>query len=175
MPRRRLFACLGAAMLLGATGAAAQDAASDPRCATMRPAFPAGFGGWSTRTPLTAGTAARNAPVLPVGRGTDLTLAPADRFVPLLPPGRAAEATSAGGLVMFQVSRAGTYRVALGSPAWVDVIRGGRMVASTAHGHGPMCTGIRKIVDFRLRPGRYVLQLSGSATPTLGLLIARAA
>lgn len=175
MRHSRLFALLSATLLATPAIATPQDTGVDPRCAMVRPAFPAGFAGWSTRTPLTAGIAARNAPVLPIGRGADLTLAAGARFVPLLAPGKAADAASAGGLVMFQVPRAGTYRVALDSPAWVDVIRSGRMVAASAHGHGPMCTGIRKIVDFRLRPGRYVLQLSGSATPTLALLIARAA
>ena len=74
---------------------------------------------------------------------------------------------------MFQVARAGTYRVALGTSAWIDVVRAGRALPSQAHGHGPACTGIRKIVDFRLTPGRYVLQLSGTMATTLPVLIGR--
>lgn len=33
---------------------------------------------------------------------------------------------------------------------------------SVEHGHRPQCSGIRKIVDFELSPGRYPLQLSAS-------------
>ena len=58
--------------------------------------------------------------------------------------------------------------------AWVDVVRAGRALASSAHGHGPACTGIRKIVDFRLQPGRYVLQVSGGTSASVPVLIARA-
>lgn len=157
-----------------AVSAPMQDSA-DPRCATIRPAFPAELAGWSTRAPLVAGTAPRNAPVLLVGRGADVSLAPGDQLQPVAAPGRAPEAGTSGGLLMFQVARAGTYRVALGGPAWIDVVRRGRALASTGHGHGPACTGIRKIVDFRLAPGRYVLQLTGSVATSLPVLIGRRA
>ncbi|NJR79034.1 homogentisate 1,2-dioxygenase [Sphingomonas sp. 36D10-4-7] len=172
---RRLFplVVLSIAAPTMASPAPVQDAATDPKCATVRPAFPAGFGGWSTRAPLAAGRAPRNAPVLAVGRGVDLSLHPLAQVQPVAAWGREAAADSSAGLAMFQVARAGTYRVALGNAAWIDVVRAGRSLPSSAHGHGPACTGIRKIVDFRLTPGRYVLQLSGSAAAALPVLIAR--
>lgn len=166
-------AALSIAALLAATPALAQDPATDPRCATVRVAMPTEFATWSDRTPVTAGTTPRTAPVLSLGRGADVTLAAG--FVPVATPAQAAAPGTPGGLAMFQIARAGTYRVALGAPAWIDVVRQGRVLPSVAHGHGPTCTGIRKIVDFRLRPGRYVLQLTGATAPTLPVLIARKA
>jgi hypothetical protein len=163
---------LSPALLLAAP-ALAQDPASDPKCATVRPAFPAGFGGWSTRVPLSAGASPRTAPVLAVGRGADLSLHPIAQVAPVAPWGKVPAADASAGLAMFQVAHAGTYRVALGGPAWVDVVRAGKPMAAVAHGHGPACTGIRKIVDFRLRPGRYVLQLSGGGMASLPVLIAQ--
>ena len=39
------------------------------------------------------------------------------------------------------------------------------------HGHGPDCTGIRKIVSYTLQPGDYILQLVGSGTPEMTALV----
>lgn len=69
--------------------------------------------------------------------------------------------------------RAGTYRVALGAPAWIDLLADGEPLASTGHGHGPACTGVAKTVDFRLQPGRYVLQLSGASQAETTVMAAR--
>ncbi|MEH3036841.1 MAG: homogentisate 1,2-dioxygenase [Sphingomonas adhaesiva] len=158
-----------------AAPAMAQDAATDPRCAAVRVAIPPELSRWSQRTALAAGTSTRSAPVLVIGRATDLRLTTADRVTVAAAPGRDAEAGSTAGLALFQVARAGTYRVALGEAAWIDVIRAGRALPSTAHGHGPMCSGIRKIVDFRLTPGRYVLQIAGTPAASVPVMIARGA
>ncbi|KQS04257.1 hypothetical protein ASG11_08335 [Sphingomonas sp. Leaf357] len=71
----------------------------------------------------------------------------------------------------FTVAKAGVYQVGLASGAWVDVVSGGTALASAGHGHGPNCTGLRKIVDFKLASGRYTLQLSGIKTPTIKVMI----
>ena len=44
---------------------------------------------------------------------------------------------------------------------------------SVAHGRGPACSGIRKMVDFALEPGLYVLQIAGNGGPSLPVMIAR--
>jgi hypothetical protein len=153
--------------------AAIQNPATDPSCANVRVAFPAELSHWSTRTPLTAGIAPRNAPVIGIGRAADLRLAPLSVVQPRIAPGKAPPTGSYAGLVMFQVPRTGTYRVALGQKAWVDVIRGRAGVASSAHAMGPRCTGFAKLVDFPLRPGRYVMQLTGAPVQTLPATIVR--
>lgn len=153
--------------------AAMQDPATDPQCANVRVAFPPELSRWSMRSPLTAGNAPRNAPVLVVGRAADLRLASMGEVQPRITPGRVPAPGSYAGLVMFQIARPGTYRVALGQKAWVDVVRGRAGMASSAHAMGPRCTGIAKLVDFPLRPGRYVLQLTGAAAQTLPATIVR--
>ena len=76
-------------------------------------------------------------------------------------------------LVPIEITRPGAYRVALSDAAWVDIVRRGKSLGSVAHGHGPRCSGIRKIVDFQLDRGRYALQLSGMTADRVRVLIAR--
>ena len=64
--------------------------------------------------------------------------------------------------------------VAIGSGAWIDVLQDGKVLTSIAHGQGPACTTIRKMVDFDLKPGRYVIQLSANADPTLAVIVTSA-
>lgn len=162
-------------LLLAAAPLPAQDAAatSDMSCATVRPAYPAGLEGWTTREPVLAGSSVRSAPVIAIGRAADVRLVAAERITPATPPARQPEPSSGAGLVLFQVAQPGIYRVALGGSAWIDVVRAGKALRSTAHGHGPTCTGIRKIVDFNLTTGRYILQLTGAQGMTLPVMIVR--
>ena len=72
-----------------------------------------------------------------------------------------------------EVKTAGTYRVALSAPAWLDLFRDGKPLESVAHTHGPACSGIRKIVDFDLKPGRYTLMVSGAKEPGATVLVVK--
>lgn len=65
-----------------------------------------------------------------------------------------------GAVASFSVAEAGTYQIGLSNGAWIDVVRGGKALTSSKHGHGPLCTGLRKMVSFALTPGTYVLQLA---------------
>jgi hypothetical protein len=77
-------------------------------------------------------------------------------------------------LVPFEVSADATYRIALSDGAWVAVVAGDRAIPSISRRHGPACSGIDKIVDFRLQPGRYALNLSAMTTPSMRVMITRA-
>ncbi len=66
------------------------------------------------------------------------------------------------------------YRVALGAPAWTDVLTGTAPVVAAAHGHGPMCSGVGKMVDFDLEPDRYMIQISGRDLANMPIMITRA-
>ena len=57
--------------------------------------------------------------------------------------------------------------------AWLDVLKDGKPVASSAHAHGPDCSTIHKQVEFKLEPGRYVLQISANADAKLPILLAK--
>lgn len=139
------------------------DPPPPPACiAVTRP--PAGLEAWSTISAITKGPIA-------IGKGTSLRLQPADKVVFTLAPARAPKPGSFGGVYQFTVATAGTYRVALAGAAWIDVVRDGKSLESVAHTEGPACSGIRKIVDFTLSPGRYVLQLSGAREVPMRVLI----
>lgn len=81
----------------------------------------------------------------------------------------------AGGaaVVGVDVMRAGTYRVAINEGALIDIYRDRRLRSSVGHQHGPMCSGIRKLVDFRLKRGRYWLSLAGIEGETVRTMIVR--
>ncbi len=82
-------------------------------------------------------------------------------------PGKAAT-------IAFRITTAGTYGVALDQPGWIDVLpgaAGGTALTSVAHGHGPECSTIRKIVRFKLDPGPYRLYVTGLAQPKAKVML----
>lgn len=145
-----------------AVPAGAQTAA--PACATG-PALPPELAGWAKPVAI------RDGATLPIGTAGDVALNPAATFAPA--PAKVPAAGTSGASIGFTVATAGTYRVALGAPVWVDVVRDGTALASIGHGHGEPCSPVRKMVDFALTPGRYTVQLSGARTPRATMLIAR--
>ena len=142
------------------------------RCSTPA-AVPAQLAGWSAMTPVTASAEAPGAPSVTFGRGLRVTLSANERLRFARPPLKAGAAATSGGMIAVTVETAGRYRIALGDSAWVDVITGTTAVDSVAHDHGPACSPIRKMVDFDLVPGRYLIQLAGSKSATLPLMIVR--
>jgi hypothetical protein len=156
-------------LLLGAP-ALAQDPATDPSCATVRVALPAELAGWSQQTPVSAGVKPGEGATVIVGQAALVSLHPA-RHLALAPAGKSTEGN--GGTLSLAINAAGTYRLALGRKAWVDVVQAGKATPSTAHAHGPKCSGIGKIVDFRLAPGNYTIQLSGSAAESVALMVVK--
>ena len=140
------------------------QAAPAPVCtATVAPL--AGLEAWSTISAITMG------PIV-IGKGTGLRLQPVEKVAFAPAPGRAPKAGTFGGVYQFNVAITGTYRIALEAGAWIDVVRDGASLESVAHTEGPACSGIRKIVDFTLTPGRYMLQLSGAKEAPMRVLIA---
>ncbi len=142
-------------------------------CAATPAPPPPGLEGWSLRRPVRAGASATSATALPVGVGVTATLLATPKVSYALRPEKAGGSVSSGGMFAFTVPAAGRYRVALGSAAWIDVLSGTTPATSVAHGHGPDCTGVRKMVDFDLKPGRYLLQIAGNGAATLPLMVAR--
>lgn len=146
----------------------------------------------TTKVPTTGDLASWNAPVektsagsadgaeetvLLIGQAAHVALLRTPEVKYTVPPEKPGRSASHGGLFQFAVKDAGTYRVALGSAAWIDVVgtsgeSAGKAVTSTAHGHGPDCSGIRKMVDFALTPGRYTLQIAANNEPKTTVLVA---
>ncbi|MCP3735577.1 hypothetical protein M9979_11910 [Sphingomonas sp. RP10(2022)] len=155
--------------------AVATPAQAQPDCRSGATPLPAELAGWTAMTPLVAGAGAKAAAPLTIGRGARATLAATPTLRYLRAPEKPAAAGSFGGLFAVDVARAGRYRVALGEGAWIDVLHGDHTLPSVAHAHGPACSPIRKMVDFDLAPGRYVIQIAGAKAATLPLMIAAAA
>jgi len=161
-----MFNALIAAMLLQVAGAA-----PDACPAIVSP--PAELSGWTSPRPLDAGRTAARATVLTLGVAVAARL-PSTRDVRyVVRPEKPGGSVSYGGVLAFTVTTPGRYRIALGSGTWIDVLAEGRPAISVAHGHGPACTGIRKMVDFDLGVGRYVLQVAGNGTANLPLLVTK--
>lgn len=165
-------ALVGIVLIAPLSGARAQDGQS---CAPGSATLPAELAGWSSRRPIVAADEASGlrTATLEIDSAADATLKSTAEVRYVTRPEKPGGSVSYGGLFNFTIDRAGTYRVALGSGAWIDILKGKALITSTAHGHGPDCSGIRKMVDFPLTPGRYTLQIAANGEPTLPLMIAR--
>jgi hypothetical protein len=108
-------------------------------------------------------------PALRIGLPTEAVARPAPRVKWVMPPAKPGR----GAVLRFSIGRAGVYQVGLSNAAWIDVVRRGKALKSLAHGHGPLCTGLRKIVDFRLARGTYTLQLAAMPEPTSRVMVVR--
>ncbi len=151
-----------ALLLAQATMASAPAAA----CPATPVALPADYAGWNAAIPVAAAAepAAVGDAMLTVGRGARASLQPAGALKLPVTPRKPLAATAHGGLFAFEAASAGRYRVALGAGVWIDVVANGAALSSVAHGHGPDCTPVRKFVEFDLKPGRYLLQVTGEPT-----------
>lgn len=160
---------IGLAMLV----AAAPSTPAVTECPAGGAALPAAYSAWASPQTLAAATggAGASAAKFAAGQAVDVHLHPDGKVTYLTLPKGAGEAASFGGLASFEVTQAGMYRVALGDFAWVDIDRGGKPLTPAAFGHGPECTAVKKVVDYQLEPGRYVIEISGEKVPDLRLLI----
>lgn len=172
-PFQRLAPAAIAALLCTAPAAAQMDHAP-AQCAAPAD-LPAPMASWRNPVALKAATDGKGAAraMLTPGRTVTLALLPTPKVAYPVRPAKPGGSVSHGGLASFTVKEAGTWRVALGSGAWVDVISDGKAATSTAHGHGPDCSGIRKMVDYDLKPGRYTLQIAANGEDKLTLLVTR--
>jgi hypothetical protein len=159
--------------LLAALASPAAAQAGDPAAECSAPRAATGeLAPWRSPVTLVTANEVGQLPdaVMRVGQAAELVLHPIGAVRLPVAAGRAG---GNGGLAAITITRTGTYRFALGSAGWVDVAAGGKAVKSTTHGHGPACTGIHKIVEFPLKPGRYTIVVSGNLGMRTQLLVAR--
>ncbi len=90
-----------------------------------------------------------------------LQLHPEPAVVVPLKKDRARQPREYAGLAALDVAKAGKLEVTLSDRAYVDLIRDGRTLNSTAHGHKG-CGGMAKSVGFDVIPGRYLVQIVDS-------------
>lgn len=102
--------------------------------------------------------------------GAARTALPLHKFESLrygVAPERKPDVHKFGGIIPIDVKRAGRLVVALDAGAWIDLVRDGAIVKSMTHGHGPACSGIRKMVEFDVTQGRYQLQIVNAPTASI--------
>ena len=171
----RLMLASIAALALAAPACAQQGPpAPAPDCS--KPAALTGeLAGWSAKAPITsaANEAGLSGAALIIGKSHEATLLKTPQVAYVLQPEKPGGSVSNGGLFSFDADTAGTYRVALSTAAWIDLIEDGKALAPTTFGHGPDCSGIRKIVDFPLKPGKHTLQISANADPKMVLMVTK--
>lgn len=145
-------------------------------CPATPPPLPPVLAGWrqSGGSILAAHRADdRRADPLPIGRRVEVKLLSEQSVEYDAPPNGKAPGRE-GGVLIVAVPTPGRYRIVLSAAAWIDLVGAGNAIASVGHGHGPDCSGIRKMVDFDLQAGRYTLQLSGAQAGTIGVMVTAA-
>lgn len=166
-------------LLLSAMAPAAAPALAQEdmraKCTGAPAPLPAALSGWSSMTPLNAAldNAALGSAMLTPGKSSDVTLHPTRQVHYIAQPEKPGGSVASGGLVGIHLPEAGTWQVSLNSGAWLDVMKDGKMLVSTAHGPGPACTGIGKTVQFDLQATDYVLQISANADPHIAVMISK--
>jgi hypothetical protein len=167
-------ALLTIALALSAAPALAQETpAAKASCPAMDRALPPGFSAWTVQAPLGAAFGAAGLPTaqLTPGKAVAASLPPTAEVHFIVPPEKPADPASHSGLFEVKIDKAGTYVVALSAGAWIDLLKDGKALTSSAHDHGPACSTLHKMVEFPLEPGRYVLQVSGNADAKLSILV----
>ncbi|RYD41790.1 MAG: homogentisate 1,2-dioxygenase [Sphingomonadales bacterium] len=102
--------------------------------------------------------------------GPARTALPLHKFESLrygIAPERKPDVYKFGGMIPIEAKKAGRLIVALDAGAWIDLVQGGVVVKSVTHGHGPACSGIRKMVQFDVTQGRYQLQIVNAPTASI--------
>lgn len=162
---------LAIALLAASAGAPAAEEMSPTKPACTGSVAPTGnLAPWTNPMAVKAGGEATKAPLLTVGQTAGVTLLATPDVHYALRPEKPGGSVSYGGLLALDVAQAGTYRIALSTSAWIDVIGKDGALRSVAHGHGPDCTGIRKMVDYVVPVGRYTLQISANGSPQISVL-----
>jgi hypothetical protein len=121
-----------------------------------------------------AGLAAAGAPRLDLNKFYQVALAPVDR-VTLAASGKPSQRRDdSAGIIALEILDAGSYRVSMDGPFWIEAIGPDGPITSSAFQGRQVCSMIHKIVEFPLRPGRITLQVSG-ASAKVSLAITRSA
>ena len=169
----RLAILLAAAALAAPVAVFAQELAP-AACPATRAPLPAGLEAWARPAPLTAAANPADAPkaTLAIGQAFDAALPNTPTVTYALRPEKPGGSVSYGGIFAVDVTKPATYTIALSTGAWIDVVRDGKPLQSAAHGRGPACTTLRKMVAFQLEPGRYLIQIAANGEPKIGIMVA---
>jgi hypothetical protein len=122
-----------------------------------------------TAATLKAGKDPGSAPTVVPNRLFKLLLAPQDQVTfSAAPAKKAASPVAFAGLVALKIAAAGSYRIALDLPFWIDVVSNGTPLPAKDFEGQHACAAPHKIVEFELVGTQaYVLQFSGAANDSV--------
>jgi hypothetical protein len=131
---------------------------------------------------IAAGRELKSTPLLAPDRLYELQLGKQGQVTMPLAPGRKSVGDAGydgharyAGLARLQLPRAGSYRISLDQPAWIDLLADGKMLDSSGFQGRPGCVAPHKIVQFTLPAGpELVLQFSAATIPRLRVTITHA-
>jgi hypothetical protein len=125
--------------------------------------------------PVAAGTSPSSAPSIQADHFYDLQLAPQQQVHFVTGPGKVVlSGGDFAGLVKLRVSRAGSYRVAVDAPFWIDVLAADKMLPTQAFQGQRGCRPPRKIVEFVLPADQQLwLQFSGQPRMQVHVTVTR--
>jgi hypothetical protein len=174
--RHPIYIALGLATALWSPAAVAQEPPSRPACATTSDVnLPPALAGWTARLPVAAAATTTEVAkaALPIGKGVEAQLKHTGEITFPVLPAKPGGSVSYGGLYEVRIAEAGDYQLSLGTGAWIEVVSGKTLIESTAHAPGPACSSLKKTVVFPLKPGRYVLEITGNGEPSLPVMVTR--
>jgi hypothetical protein len=122
--------------------------------------------------PLKLGADQKSAPMIELQHLYELQLLPQDRVSFVAAPRTQPPVGANAGLATFKIPAAGSYRISVDAPFWIDVVsNGARVVAKDYQGqHG--CSAPNKIVEFELHGTRpLLLQLSNATAGSVRLTV----
>ena len=128
---------------------------------------------WLQSGTTSAGATPATAPRLILGKPVTATLRPGPQVQFAVPPGKSVPKSYAG-LFTLAVKDPARIGIALSDGAWIDAATGTTMFPSVDHGHGPDCSGIRKIVWFDLPAGLHTIQIASAPKSTIRVMAADA-
>ncbi|EQA97455.1 hypothetical protein L485_21560 [Sphingobium baderi LL03] len=128
---------------------------------------------WTQSGSAVAGGDSLTAPRLILGKPVTVTLRPVAYVQYAAAPGKDA-GKGQGGLFTLALKSPARVGIALSDAAWVDIVDGDMAVAAVDHGHGPDCSGIRKIVWFELTEGTHIVQIAGAPSREIRVMAADA-
>jgi hypothetical protein len=121
---------------------------------------------------VTAATAAGPTPTLEVDKLYDISLTPQDKVNFVMAPAKKALADGAyAGMVKLHIPTAGKYRVSMSDGFWIDVITAGKFAPTDDFTGGHECRAPRKIVQYPLPAGDFVLQFSNATSPSVKVTV----
>jgi hypothetical protein len=108
----------------------------------------------------------------PLDKAVKLSVVPLDDAKLPMAPTRKPKPDTYAGCVRFSAPpMAGTYRVTLTEPAWIDVVQDGAAIKSGAFSGALGCEGVRKSVKFDLSAGPFVIEISGTPAHEISIVV----